>query len=122
MGHAGRGCPNSWQARRTTKNSKNTNNNNNTTRDDSNNITSQPSTQANLTVKSDGQKRVVMTTQPSSKSEEDLRTKLDAKRAAKPAPRDQVETTAQIYLPPQKEIEADELQGQQIDREGGVTM
>ena len=71
-----------------------------------------------MKVQSDGRTRVVTTTKPSSKSEEDLRIKLNAKRAAKPVP-DQVETTAQKPLPPQKEIESKDTQGQQIEKIGG---
>ena len=117
----GRGCPKSRRARKSADNN-NKNINNNTSKptwDGSNNNSSQPSAQAILKVKSDGKTRVVTTTKPSSKSEEDLRLKLNAKWAAKHAPNDQVETTAQMHLPPYKEIEADEPQSQQLDGEGG---
>ena len=94
VGHTCRGCPKSWRARRSTDNSSNDiNNNRNTTRDDSINNTSQLSVQATLKVKSDGKTRVVTTSQPSSKSEEALRVKLDAKQAAKSEPKNQEETT-----------------------------
>ena len=62
-------------------------------------------------------RRVVTTTKPSSKSEEDLHIKLNAKQVANPTPKDQVETPVHISLPPQKEIAAGEPQSQQI--EGG---
>ena len=67
-------------------------------------------------VKSDGNTRVVMTTQPSSKSEEDLRIKLNAKKAAKLAPKDPVDTTIQKPLPPQKEkeIEIEPMDGSAV--------
>ena len=119
MGHTGRGCPKSRQARKSTDN--NNDRNSNTTRDDSNNNKRQPSSQANLKVQSDGKTRVVMTTKPSSKSEEDLRIKLNVKRATKPVP-DQVEITTQKPLPPHKEIESKDTQGQQIEKIGGVTI
>ena len=110
VGHMGRGCPKSRRARKSAKN--NNKNNNNPIRDDN----------IQLKVKSDGKTRVV-TTQPSSKSEEDLRIKLNAKRAAKPTPNDQVETTAQKPLPPQKKIEHEHTQGQQIEpMEGSNTV
>ena len=109
--HTGRGCLKSRRARRSA-NSIN-NNKNNPIRDDNVNKTSQPSTHEKWKVKFVGKTRVVTTTQPSSKSEEDLTIKLNAKRAAKPTSKDQVETTAQKPLPPQKEIE--HTQGQQIE-------
>ena len=115
VGHTGRGCPRSRRARKSAENSKNDVNNNNTSRDDNN--TSKPSTTANLKVRSDGQTRVVTTTKPSlQKSEEDLRMKLNAKRAAKAAPKDQVAITAPINLPLQQEIEADESQSPHVQR------
>ena len=55
-----------------------------------------------------------MTTPSSLTSEDDLRAKLDAKQAAKPAPKDQVETTAQIHPPLNNEIESKDIQGQHI--------
>ena len=114
VGHTGRGCPKSRRARKSAENSTNTKNNiNNTTRDDKNKSISKPSTQANLTVKSDGKTRVVTTAQPTSKSEEDLRIKINAKKAAKLASNGQVETSAQKPLPLQKETE--KVQGQQIE-------
>ena len=118
VGHTGRGCPKSRRARQPVDTRKNANasNNNNTTRDDSNKITSKPSTQAKLMVKSDGNTRVVLTTQPSSKSEEDLRIKLNAKKAATIAPKDPVDTTVQKPLPPQKEkeIELEPMDGSAV--------
>ena len=117
VGHTARGCPKSRQARKSAENKNNNNNNNNTTRDDSNQILNKPSVQTTLKVKSDGKTRVVTTTKQSSKSEEDLRIKLTAKRVAKPTPTDQVETPVHTSLPPQKEIAAGEPQSQQI--EGG---
>ena len=107
VGHTSRGCPKSRRARRSAD--KINNNKNNLIRDDNVNKTSH----ANLKVKSDGKTRVVTRTQPSFKSQEDLRIKLNAKRVAKPASNDQVETTAQKPFPPQKEIE--NIQGQQIE-------
>ena len=113
VGHTARGCQKSRQARKSAENK----NNNNTTRDGSNQILNKTSVQTTLKVKSDGKTRVVTTTKPSSKSEEDLRIKLTAKRVAKPTPTDQVETPVHTSLPPQKEIAAGEPQSQQI--EGG---
>ena len=116
VGHTGRGCPKSRRARKSAENNthpKNNNNNNHTTRDDKNNSISKPSTQANLMVQSDGKTRVVTTTQPSSKPEEDLRLKINAKKAAKPASIGQAESSAQKPLPLQKEIE--KAQGQRIE-------
>ena len=113
VGHTGRGCPKSRRAWKSAENNKNKNNNNNPIRDDN----------VKLKVKSDGKTRVVTTTQPSSKSEEDLRIKLNAKRAAKRTPNDQVEKTAQKPLPPQKEIEHDHTHGQQVEpMEGSNTV
>ena len=114
VGHTGRGCPKSQLARKSADNNTNNNNknNNNTTRDDSN--LNKPSVETPLKVKSDGKTWVVTTTKPSTKSEEDLRTKLNAKRAAKPAPLDQVENTAHKDLPSQNEKMAGEPQSQQM--------
>ena len=118
VGHTGRGCPKSRRARQPADTRKHANayNNNTTTRDDSNKITSKPSTQAKLMVQSDGNTRVVLTTQPSSKSEEDLRIQLNAKKAAKIAPKDPVATTVQKPLPPQKEkeIETEPMDGSAV--------
>ena len=117
VGHTGRGCPKSRRARKSADNSKHDVTNTNTSRDD--NQTSKPSTTANLKVRSDGQTRVVTTTKPSlQKSEEDLRLQLNAKRAAKSAPNDQVAITAPIDLPLQKEIETDESQSQHVQQIG----
>ena len=116
VGHTGRGCLKSRQARKSAENKNDNNkNNNNTTRDD-NNINNL-SVDTSLKVKSDGNTRVVTTTKPSSKSEEDLRIKLNNKRVAKTTPKNQVEIPVQKSLPPQKEIAAGELQNQQT--EGG---
>ena len=123
VGHTGRGCPKSRRARKSAENSTNTKNDNNhhTTRDDKNKnkSISKPSTQANLMVQADGKTRVVTTTQPSSKSEEDLRIKIHAKKAAKLASNGQAATSAQKPLPLQKEIE--KAQGQQIEPMEGST-
>ena len=103
VGQTGRGCPKSRQARKSAENNNNKNiNNKNPTRDDSN--LNKPSVETSLKVKSDGKTRVVTTTKPSSKSEEDLRIKLNDKRVAKTTPKDQVETPVHKSLPPQKEI------------------
>ena len=112
----GRGCPKSRQARKSAENNNNKNiNNKNPARDDSN--LNKPSDETSLKVKSDGKTRVVTTTKPSSKSEEDLRIKLNDKRVAKTTLKDQVETPVHKSLPPQKEIAAGVPRSQQ--KEGG---
>ena len=109
VGHTGRGCPKSRQAR---KSAEKNNNDKRPTGDGSNN-SKKPSAQATLKVKTDGKTRVVTTTKPSRKAEEDLREKLNAKPAATTAPKDQVANTAQTHLPQSNNIAADEPQNRQ---------
>ena len=107
----GGGAYGSRQARQSAENKHNVNNKR-PTGDGSNN--SKPSAQATLKVKTDGKTRVVTTIKPSRKAEEDLRVKLNAKRAATTAPKDQVANTAQTHLPRPNNIAADEPQNKQI--------
>ena len=109
VGHTSRGCPKSRQAR---KSAEKNNNDKRPTGDGSNN-SKKPSAQATLKVKTDGKTRVVTTTKPSRKAEEDLREKLNAKPAATTAPKDQVANTAQTHLPQSNNIAADEPQNRQ---------
>ena len=102
VGHKGRGCLKSRRPRNSEANNSNKNNKNNNPTGDGSNDNNKPSAETSLKVKSDGKTRVIIT-QPSLTPEEDLRTKLNAKRAAKPAPMDQVENTAHKDLPSQKE-------------------
>ena len=108
VGHTGRGCPKLRQARKSAEN----NNIKRPTGDGSNN-SKKPSAQPTLKVKTDGKTRVVTTTKPSSKPEEDLREKLNAKRAATTATKDQAANTAQTHLPQPNNIAVDEPQNEQ---------